>query len=141
MTDTIERPQLKVTYATLRNDNEELHEQFEHGMAQARTQLGKHYANFINGEPRQGEGEFEDRAPIDDSLVVGYFAKGTRQDAKDAIAAARALSPAGATPPGGSAGRSSAARRDSSPVGRPSNCASLSRFSSAPVVRVCASPR
>jgi 1-pyrroline-5-carboxylate dehydrogenase len=93
MTDTIERPRLKITYATLRNDNEELHEQFEHGMAKARAQLGKHYPNFVNGEARQGEGEFEDHSPIDDSLIVGYFAKGTRQDAKDAIAAARAAFP------------------------------------------------
>jgi hypothetical protein len=93
MTDTIERPRLKITYATLRNDNEELHEQFERGMEKARAQLGRHYPNFINGEPRQGEGEFEDHSPIDDGLVLGYFAKGTRQDAKDAIAAARAAIP------------------------------------------------
>ena len=45
MTDTIERPRLKITYATLRNDNEELHEQFEHGMVKARAQLGKHHPN------------------------------------------------------------------------------------------------
>ena len=93
MTDTIERPRLKITYATLRNDNEELHEQFERGMDKARAQLGKHYPNFINGEPRPGEGEFEDRSPIDEGLVLGFFAKGTRQDAKDAIAAARAAFP------------------------------------------------
>lgn len=93
MTDTVERPRLKITYATLRNDNEELHEQFEAGMAKARAQLGQHYPNFINGEARPGEGEFEDRSPIDDSLILGYFAKGTRQDAKDAIAAARAAFP------------------------------------------------
>jgi 1-pyrroline-5-carboxylate dehydrogenase len=93
MTDTIERPRLKITYATLRNDNEELHEQFERGMATARAELGKHYPNFINGEARHGDGEFEDRSPIDENLVLGYFAKGTRQDAKDAIAAARAAFP------------------------------------------------
>ena len=29
MTDTISRPKLKITYATLRADNEELHTQFE----------------------------------------------------------------------------------------------------------------
>jgi 1-pyrroline-5-carboxylate dehydrogenase len=93
MTDTIERPRLKITYATLRNDNEELHEQFEAGAEKARAQLGRHYPNFVNGEPRHGEGEFEDRSPIDESIVLGYFAKGTRQDAKDAIAAARAAFP------------------------------------------------
>src|SRR6186997_1081460 len=93
MTDTMERPKLKITYATLRADNEELHEQFEKGAEKARAQLGKHYPNFINGEPRQGDGEFEDRSPIDENLILGWFARGTRQDAKDAIAAARAAFP------------------------------------------------
>src|SRR5689334_22453255 len=93
MTDTIEKPRLKITYATLRNDNEELHAHFAEGMEKARAQLGRHYPNFINGEPRNGEGEIEDRSPIDNNIVLGYFAKGTRQDAKDAIAAARAAFP------------------------------------------------
>ncbi len=86
-------PRLKITYATLRNDNEELHRLFEAGIEKARAQLGKHYSNHINGQPQHGEGEFEDRSPIDDSLLLGHFAKGTRQDAKDAIAAARAAFP------------------------------------------------
>ena len=93
MTDTIERPKLKITYATLRADNEELNEQFEKGLERARAELGKHYPNYINGEPRHGEGECEDSSPIDENLVLGYFARGTRQDAKDAIAAARAAFP------------------------------------------------
>lgn len=87
-------PRLKITYATLRNDNEELHELFERGLERARAQLGRHYPNFVGGEPRAGEGEFEDRSPIDEQLVLGYFAKGTRQDARDAVAAARAAFPA-----------------------------------------------
>jgi len=99
MTDTIERPRLKITYATLRADNEELHEQFERGAEKARAELGQHYPNYVNGEARHGEGEFEDRSPIDDKLVLGWFAKGTRQDAKDAIAAARAFAPKWATTP------------------------------------------
>jgi 1-pyrroline-5-carboxylate dehydrogenase len=99
MTDTIERPRLKITYATLRADNEELHEQFERGVAKAAAELGKHYPNYINGEPRHGDGEFEDRSPIDESLVVGYFAKGTRQDARDAVDAARAAAPQWAATP------------------------------------------
>jgi 1-pyrroline-5-carboxylate dehydrogenase len=93
MTDTIERPKLKITYATLRADNEELHEQFERGKERAQQQLGQHHPNFVNGEPRHGEGEFEDVSPIDSELVIGYFAKGTREDAKDAIAAAKAAAP------------------------------------------------
>src|SRR3954447_11816193 len=93
MTDTIERPKLKITYATLRADNEELHEQFERGKERAKQQLGQHHPNFVNGEARHGEGEFEDVSPIDSELAVGWFAKGTREDAKDAIAAAKAAAP------------------------------------------------
>src|SRR5829696_5185967 len=99
MTDTIERPRLKITYATLRADNEELHEHFERGVEKARPQLGGHHPNYVNGQPRDGEGEFEDRSPIDSEMVVGWFAKGTRQDVKDAIAAARATAPAWAGTP------------------------------------------
>ena len=34
------KPRLKITYATLRNDNEELHAQYEAGLAKARSMLG-----------------------------------------------------------------------------------------------------
>ena len=93
MTDTIARPRLKITYATLRADNEELHEQFEKGLEAAREMLGESHRNFIGGQERDGEGTFEKRSPIDGSLV-GTFAKGTRRDVQDAIAAARAAYPA-----------------------------------------------
>ena len=99
MTDTIERPRLKITYATLRADNEELHEQFDEGARRAEAQLGQHHSNCINGEPRRGEGEFEDRTPIDSERVLGWFARGTRQDVKDAIAAAREAAPGWAGTP------------------------------------------
>ncbi len=85
---------LKITYATLRNDNEELHTLYDAGVERARAQLGRRYPNFIGGQARDGEGEFEDRSPIDEGLVLGSFAKGTRQDVRDAIAAARAAFPA-----------------------------------------------
>jgi 1-pyrroline-5-carboxylate dehydrogenase len=99
MTDTIARPRLKITYATLRADNEELHEQFERGADKARAQLGESHPNYINGEARHGEGEFEDYSPIDAGLLLGRFARGTREDAKDAIAAARAAAPGWAAMP------------------------------------------
>jgi 1-pyrroline-5-carboxylate dehydrogenase len=99
MTDTIERPRLKITYATLRADNEELHEHFERGVEKARAELGAHNPNYVNGQPRDGEGEFEDRSPIDSEVILGWFAKGTRQDVKDAVAAARAAAPGWAATP------------------------------------------
>jgi 1-pyrroline-5-carboxylate dehydrogenase len=87
------RPRIKITYATLRNDNDELHAAFERGLETARGRLGKAHRNLVGGAWRDGDGTFEKRSPIDGTLV-GTFAKGTRQDVRDAIAAARAAFPA-----------------------------------------------
>src|SRR5438046_2314932 len=87
------KPRLKITYATLRNDNEELHAQFGSGVEKAKALLGVHHRNIVGGRERDGEGTFEKRTPIDGS-VMGTFARGTRQDVRDAIAAAREAFPA-----------------------------------------------
>jgi 1-pyrroline-5-carboxylate dehydrogenase len=81
-------PRIKITYATLRNDNEALHADFDRGLAVARSRLGRSHRNLVAGQWRDGDGTFEKRSPIDGS-VVGGFARGTRQDIRDAIAAAR----------------------------------------------------
>lgn len=93
MTDAPAPPRIKITYATLRNDNEELHRQFEAGLEQARALLGGTYRNLVGGGERDGEGTFDKRSPIDGTLI-GSFAKGTRIDVQDAIAAAGAACPA-----------------------------------------------
>jgi 1-pyrroline-5-carboxylate dehydrogenase len=84
----------KITYATLRADNEDLHAAFEAGVRSARARLGQSHANVVGGRARVGDGEFELRSPIDTDLLVGRFARGTGQDVRDAIAAARAAQPA-----------------------------------------------
>ncbi len=91
MTATSE-PRLKITYATLRNDNEQLHANYDAGLQTARSELGGTHGVYINGEWRPAAETFEKRSPIDGALV-GHFAKGTRQDVRDAIAAARAAVP------------------------------------------------
>src|SRR3954462_2976279 len=78
---------IKITYATLRNDNEELHALYEAGLEKAKARLGETHRNFIDGQERDGEGTFEVRSPIDTDILVGSFAKGTRKDVQDAIAA------------------------------------------------------
>jgi len=93
MTDAA-TPRLKITYATLRADNEELHAAFEAGVDAARQRLGRSHPNVIAGAERAGDGESELRSPIDRDVVVGRFAIGTRRDVRDAIAAARAAQPA-----------------------------------------------
>jgi 1-pyrroline-5-carboxylate dehydrogenase len=97
MTATSE-PRLKITYATLRNDNEQLHASYDAGLSTARAELGGTHGIYVNGEWRPAKETFEKRSPIDGALV-GHFAKGTRQDARDAIAAARAAAPGWARTP------------------------------------------
>ncbi|HSG86583.1 MAG TPA: aldehyde dehydrogenase family protein [Candidatus Limnocylindrales bacterium] len=93
------RPRIKITYATLRADNEELHEAYDQGVERARARLGKSHQNLIAGRERGGDGESELRSPIDSDILVGRFARGTRADAADAVAAARAAQPAWAATP------------------------------------------
>ena len=86
------RPRVKITYATLRNDNDDLHTAFDRGLEAASSRLGRTHQNLIGGRWRDGDGTFAKHSPIDGS-VVGMFARGTRQDVRDAIAAARAAFP------------------------------------------------
>jgi 1-pyrroline-5-carboxylate dehydrogenase len=85
---------IKITYATLRNDNEELHALYEAGLEKAKARLGAYNRNFIDGRERDGDGSFEVRSPIDTDILVGTFARGTREHTREAIAAARRAQPA-----------------------------------------------
>jgi 1-pyrroline-5-carboxylate dehydrogenase len=96
---TESKPRLKITYATLRADNEELHALYEAGLAEAKRQLDGHHRNFIGGSERVGDGEATVTSPIDRNIVLGHFARGTRQDVRDAIDAARKAQPGWAATP------------------------------------------
>src|SRR5687768_4863257 len=96
---TESQPRLKITYATLRADNEELHRLYEDGLTEAKRELGKSHSNFVGGTERAGDGEFEVKSPIDRNLVLGSFAKGSRKDVQDAVGAARGAQPAWAATP------------------------------------------
>ena len=91
---TESQPRLKITYATLRADNEELHRLYEAGLERARGRLGGQHRNLVDGRERDGDGTFELRSPIDRDILVGTFANGTRKDAQDAVDAARRAQPA-----------------------------------------------
>jgi 1-pyrroline-5-carboxylate dehydrogenase len=92
---TESKPRMKITYATLRADNEELHGLYERGVEASRKGLGGHHRNFIGGSWVDGSaGTFEVRTPIDTDLVVGTFAKGDASDVRAAIDAARKAQPA-----------------------------------------------
>ena len=86
-------PRMKITYATLSADNEELQASFDAALDRARADLGRSYPMIIGAEERTAGETFEDRSPIDTDLVVGRFPVGTRQDVRDAIEAARTAYP------------------------------------------------
>ncbi len=92
-------PRIKITYATLRADNEEMHASFEAALVGARTTLGGSHRNYVGGAWRDGEGTFEVRSPIDTEIVLGTFARGTPADVDEAVAAARNAQPAWAATP------------------------------------------
>ena len=87
-------PRMKITYATLSSDNEELQASFDAAVERARADLGRSYPMIIGEEERTASETFDDRSPIDSDLVIGRFPVGSRQDVRDAIAAARAAFPA-----------------------------------------------
>ena len=80
----------RLTYATMFDPPDALHRNYEKALATVKGALGRTYPMFIGGEERLATEHFEDRSPINYDWVLGYFQKGTAQDARDAIAAARA---------------------------------------------------
>jgi 1-pyrroline-5-carboxylate dehydrogenase len=88
-------PRIKITYATLRADNEELHAAYEAAVERERAALGSHYRNYVDGAWCDGgDGTFDVASPIDTSWRLGTFARGSRADVRTAIAAARRAAPA-----------------------------------------------
>ncbi len=96
---TDEKPRVKITYATLSADNEDLHTGFEAAVDRVRADFGAHYRNYIDGQWRDAEQRFEVRTPIDRDVLLGTVASGTTADLDDAVAAARLAQPAWAATP------------------------------------------
>ncbi len=84
----------RLTYATMFDPPTHLHEEFEKALAGVKGSLGREYPMWIGGKERDAAERFEDRSPINTDWILGTFAKGTAQDAADALAAARAAFPA-----------------------------------------------
>jgi hypothetical protein len=84
----------KLTYATMFNPPEELHERFDKALADTLANLGKEYAMIIDGKEKFAADKVEDRSPADTTRVLGLFQKGTEKDAMAAMEAARKAFPA-----------------------------------------------
>lgn len=83
----------KLTYSTMFNPPEELHTRFGEALAKVKSELGREHPMFIGGKERLAAEKFEDRSPINTDWLLGVFQKGTPQDARDALAAARKAFP------------------------------------------------
>ncbi|MEM3530525.1 MAG: aldehyde dehydrogenase family protein, partial [Nitrososphaerales archaeon] len=69
---------------------EEFHKNYEEALEKVKKELGKKYPNIINGkEVYSKEGEFIKTSPSDTRIVIGYFQKGTKDDVKKAVEAAK----------------------------------------------------
>ena len=79
----------RLTYATMFNPPEALHEHFEHALAGVRGMLGLDHGMIIDGEDAFTADQIVDCSPANTEIVLGKFQKGTVAEAQQALAAAR----------------------------------------------------
>lgn len=83
------RSAARITYATMKITTAD-DQAYDAAVAEIRGKLGTRFAMYINGEQWASTGDdVAHPSPIDTSKIVSYFPKGTRDDAKSAIDAAR----------------------------------------------------
>ena len=84
---------VRITYATMSADNEELNTAYEKAVAEAESRLGQTHGVIVDGEVRTDREMFEEHSPIDGDIVVGRYAQATPADIDDAVAAAESFQP------------------------------------------------
>src|SRR3990172_7436716 len=88
------RPQAKITYATMSADRmEDLHRELDQAIDRATSAFGRSYPLMIDGREVRAATEFDDRSPIDTRILLGRFQRAGRDQARQAIAAAKAAFP------------------------------------------------
>ena len=85
--------QFKLTYASMFDSPEEMHQRYEEAIARVKSSLGRTYGMLINNKDHFTSETFENRSPINTDWVLGRFAQGTAGDAHRAVAAAKAAWP------------------------------------------------
>ena len=84
---------MKITYATMSADNEELNSAFERAVVDVQSRLGQSHGVIVDGDHRTDRDVFEEVSPIDHDIIVGRYAQATTDDVDDAISAASAFAP------------------------------------------------
>lgn len=84
---------MKITYATMSTDNQEMNRAYETALESVKPRLGHDHGVLVNGEERRDREMFEELSPIDSDIVVGRYAQATKQDVDDAVNTAKAFAP------------------------------------------------
>ena len=79
----------KLTYATMFNPPQEMHDRYEKALKNAKANLGQEYAMIIGGTNVHATDKFDSHSPIDQDWLLGRFQKGNAEHAESAIQAAR----------------------------------------------------
>ena len=66
----------KLTYATMFDPPEELHNRFERALEKSKMNLGQEYGMLINGKDHFATQQFESTNPADIDQVLGVFQTG-----------------------------------------------------------------
>ena len=83
----------RLTYATMYNPPDAMHERFEAALARVQASLGARHPLFIGGSDREATQHVMLRSPIDRTLALGEFALADSSDVEAAMAAAGAAFP------------------------------------------------
>ena len=79
--------QESVTYVSLESD-ESFHGEYEAALLAIEQEFGKRHPMYIGSREVTSREEFEARSPIDRSILLGTFAAGGGEHAREAVAAA-----------------------------------------------------
>jgi 1-pyrroline-5-carboxylate dehydrogenase len=89
------KSQTKITYATMTADRmEDLHRELDAAIERVKSTFGRSYPLVISGREARASSEFDDRSPIDTRMLLGQFQNASREQVREAVAAARAAYPA-----------------------------------------------
>ena len=83
----------RLTYATMFNPPEEMHQRFEQALERVRQQLGRAHPLFIEGKDVAPAKSEERYSPIDRELALGSFPRAQPSEVEAALAAAFAAYP------------------------------------------------
>ena len=78
----------KLTYATMFNPPEELHQNFDRALEKVKAKLGSEYGLIINNQDVFAEDKFEDRNPANTDQILAVMQKGNETNARVALQAA-----------------------------------------------------